>query len=180
MVNYQQKVVHLDEGMRLGQVELVSEEECDSLEDMTSGSEDGNMGSGSGESQGGSIANQGDEAIVSDGARIGEAEAGGCVAVVSGDVIAKKQRLRESVKWPQQLEQLQQLVEEYHEVFALAEDEMGCTDVVKHKIDTGDHPPIKQYPRRTPFVQRAKIASMITDMEKKGIVKLSVSPSQCT
>ena len=75
-----------------------------------------------------------------------------------------------------QLEQLQQLVEEYHEVFALAEDEMGCTDVVKHKIDTGDHPPIKQYPRRTPFVQRAKIASMITDMEKKGIVKPSVSP----
>jgi len=73
---------------------------------------------------------------------MGEAEAGGCVAVVSGDVIAKKQRLRESVKWPQQLEQhqleqLQQLVEEYHEVFALAEYEMGCTGVVKHKIDTG-------------------------------------------
>jgi len=52
----------------------------------------------------------------------------------------------------------------------LAEDEMGCTGVVKHKIDTGDYPPIKQYPRRTPFVQCAKIASMITDMEKKGIV----------
>jgi len=58
-----------------------------------------------------SSVNQGDEAIVSDGARIVEAEPGGRVAVVSGDVIAKKQRLRESVKWPQQLEQLQQLVE---------------------------------------------------------------------
>ena len=39
--------------------------------------------------------------------------------------------------------ELQQVVEEYHDVFVLAEDEMGCTDVVKHKIDTGDHPLIK-------------------------------------
>lgn len=52
----------------------------------------------------------------------------------------------------------------------------SCTDVVKHKIDTGDHPPIRQYPRRTPFVQRTKIAYMISDMEKKGIVKPSISP----
>ena len=66
----------MDEGTRLGQVELVSEEECDSLEDVTSGSEDGNMGSCSGQSQGGSSVNRGDEAIVSDGAQRGEAEAG--------------------------------------------------------------------------------------------------------
>ena len=61
------------------------------------------------------------------------------------------------------------------DVFALTDDELDCTDVVTHKIDTGDHPPIKQYPRRTPFVQRAKITAMVADMEKKGIVKSSTS-----
>ena len=47
--------------------------------------------------------------------------------------------------------------------------------MVKLKIETADHAPIKQYPRRTPFVKRATIAAMISDMEKKGIVPPSVS-----
>ena len=74
-----------------------------------------------------------------------------------------------------ELNELKQLVMNFDDVFALTDDELGCTDVVTHKIDTGDHPPIKQYPRRTPFVQRAKIASMVADMEKKSIVKPSTS-----
>ena len=104
-----------------------------------------------------------------------------CVAAVSGDVGDRKAFLRESVKWPEgleedQLAQLKQLVVDFDEVFALTDDDMGCTEVVKHKIDTGDHPAIKQYPRRTPFVRRTTIASMITEMEKKGVVKPSISP----
>ena len=57
-------------------------------------------------------------------------------------------------------------------MFAL---EDGCTGMVTHKIETGDHPPIKQYPRRIPFIQRAKIASMIADMQKQGVVEPSFS-----
>ena len=34
------------------------------------------------------------------------------------------------------------------DVFALDESELGCTDLVKHEIDTGDNPPIKQHFRR--------------------------------
>ena len=66
------------------------------------------------------------------------------------------------MEWPEdleedQLEQLKQLVGEFDDIFALDGDDLGCTDVVKHKIDTGDSPPIKQYPRRTPFVQRPRL-----------------------
>ena len=38
-----------------------------------------------------------------------------------------------------QFEQLKKLLEENHDVFSL-EGELGCTDIVQHVIDTGDHP----------------------------------------
>ena len=43
------------------------------------------------------------------------------------------------------------------DVFAVDDGELGHTTVVKHSINTGDHPPIKQNFRRTPFVHREKI-----------------------
>ena len=64
----------------------------------------------------------------------------------------------------------------YEDVFVLSGEDLCCTILAEHRIDTGDHAPIKQYPRRTPFVQRAKIASLISDMEKKGVISPSVSP----
>ena len=72
--------------------------------------------------------------------------------------VVRSEQLLESMEWPEdlELEQLKQLVGEFDDIFALDGDDLGCTDVVKHKVDTGDSPPIKQYPRRTPFVQRAK------------------------
>ena len=103
------------------------------------------------------------------------------VAVVHSDTASRKQTLLEAVKWsssvtPAELAKLKTVVADYNDVFALSDEDLGCTDVVKHKIDTADHVPIKQYPRRTPFAQRAKIAAMIADMERKGVVSPSVSP----
>jgi len=40
-----------------------------------------------------------------------------------------------------QSQELVALVREYSDVFALDDSELGCTDLVKHSIDTGDHPP---------------------------------------
>ena len=103
------------------------------------------------------------------------------VAVVDADVGSRKQNLVETVKWPScltanELARLKQVVAQFDDVFALAEEDLGCTALDQHKIDTADHPPIKQYPRRTPFAQRAKIAAMISDMEAKGVVSPSISP----
>ena len=62
------------------------------------------------------------------------------------------------------------------DVFALDDSELGCTDLVQHKIDCGDHPPIKQHFRRVPFVYREKISSMIDLMLSQGIIRPSTSP----
>ena len=61
-------------------------------------------------------------------------------------------------------------------MFELNDAELGCTDLVQHMIETGSHPPIKQQPYRTPFVQREKIGEMIDDMTERDIVKPSTSP----
>ena len=49
---------------------------------------------------------------------------------------------------PEESEALKQLIAEYDDVFALTDVELGCTDRVTHKIDTGEHAPIKQHPKR--------------------------------
>ena len=51
---------------------------------------------------------------------------------------------------------LQVMLEEFHNIFALDSTELGCTKLVQHAIDTGDHPPIRQLPHRTPFALRGK------------------------
>jgi len=71
---------------------------------------------------------------------------------------------------------LRDLVGAYSDVFALNDSELGCTDIVQHVIETGDHPPIKQQPYRTPVVYRDKIAQMVTDMRKQDVIRPSVSP----
>ena len=63
-----------------------------------------------------------------------------------------------------QVEQLEDLLLNSVDVFALNDSELGRTSLVKHSIDTGDHPPIKQQPCRTPFVQREKISKLIDEM----------------
>ena len=61
------------------------------------------------------------------------------------------------------------------DVFALDGSELGYTDIVKHSIDTGDHSPIKQNPRCTPFVHRDKISQLVNDMLKQQVVQPSTS-----
>ena len=62
------------------------------------------------------------------------------------------------------------------DVFALDDNELGCTSVASHQIDTGDHHPIKLMPYRTPIIYRDKIAHMVKEMEERGIVRPSSSP----
>ena len=77
---------------------------------------------------------------------------------------------------PVELEKLKEVLAESTDVFALDDSELGCTSLVQHSIDTRDHHPVKQQPYRTPVVCREKIESMVSDMQKQGIVKPSHSP----
>ena len=91
------------------------------------------------------------------------------------------ERLQRVLDFPDQLnsceaEKLKGLLRKSTDVFALDDNELGCTDVVCHTIDTGDNPPVKQPPYRAPMIYREKIAEMVTEMQERGIVQPSTSP----
>ena len=73
-------------------------------------------------------------------------------------------------------EEVYQVISEFADVFALTQAELGHMEQVQYIIDTGDHPPIKQLPYRTPFALRKLTEEMIAKMLEQGIVKPSSSP----
>ena len=73
-------------------------------------------------------------------------------------------------------QQLSALITEFADVFAFEDSELGCATAVKHSIDTGGHPPIKQQPYRSPVIYREKISQMIDKMRADGIIQPSHSP----
>ena len=76
----------------------------------------------------------------------------------------------------EQLIQLEQLIRQNADVFALTESELGHTNIVEHHMDTGNHSPAKQPFRRTPFIHQDTIAGMVKSMEKQGVIRPSTSP----
>ena len=73
-------------------------------------------------------------------------------------------------------EQLQNLVLEFADIFALDESELSSTDLVTHVIDTGDTVPVKQHPRRIPFALRDRVDQLVKEMLDQGVVTPSKSP----
>ena len=70
---------------------------------------------------------------------------------------------------------LQNLVNEYRDIFATSAYDLGCTNLIRHHIDTGDHAPIRQRPYRVPESQKARIESCIQDMLDQGVIRPSQS-----
>ena len=60
-------------------------------------------------------------------------------------------------------------------IISLNTAEVGKTELMSHRIDTGDHPPIRQ-PLRTGFSLRMRINEIIKEMLDMGIIKQSSSP----
>ena len=50
------------------------------------------------------------------------------------------------------------------------------TTVTDHKIDTGDSPPIRQYPRRLPYQFRGEVDKQVTEMLSQNVIQRSTSP----
>ena len=70
--------------------------------------------------------------------------------------------------------QLQSLLSEYRDIFALTPEELGRTGLVKHRIDTGDHPPLRQRPYRVAEHQRGIVEEHITDILNRGIIQPTI------
>ena len=75
-----------------------------------------------------------------------------------------------------QQDQLNTLLLEFSDIFANSPEELGRTNVVYHKIDTGNALPIKQRPYRIPFSQKAVIDRHIENMLKLDVIEPSYSP----
>ena len=68
------------------------------------------------------------------------------------------------------------LLIQYQDIFSTGDNDIGRTDIVKHKINTGDTKPIKQYPRRLPIHQRKEADEQISQMLNRGVIEKSNSP----
>ena len=68
------------------------------------------------------------------------------------------------------------LVSKFADIFALCSSELGQTTVVEHHIDTGDHRPVRQPPRRVPFALRETVAKLVEEMLDQGVIVPSSSP----
>ena len=73
-------------------------------------------------------------------------------------------------------DQLRQLLNKYSATLSKSELDLGSTDLVVHRIDTGDHPPIRQPMRRYPPVHHDEIDRQITAMLEQGVISPAQSP----
>ena len=71
---------------------------------------------------------------------------------------------------------LASLLDEFTDIFSSGPSDLGRTGIVQHRIDTGDHPPIKQAPRRIPMHQQGTVRQHVDDMLQHGVVQPSTSP----
>ena len=68
------------------------------------------------------------------------------------------------------------LLWDYRHCFEGGEFGLGQTSLVKHKINTGDHPPIKVPPRRLGWAQNRALSEEVDKMMAKGVIEPSDSP----
>ena len=71
---------------------------------------------------------------------------------------------------------LEEVLLEFLEAFARTDEDLGGTDAVQHRIDTGNAPPVRQPPRRIPVHLREEVDKMISDMLDKDVIRPSKSP----
>ena len=72
--------------------------------------------------------------------------------------------------------QLQNLINEYRDIFALSPQDLGRTNWVQHTINTQGAPPIRMRPYRVPEAQKERIENCIDEMLEQGIIRPSASP----
>lgn len=68
---------------------------------------------------------------------------------------------------------LRSLLASYSDVFAIDSSNLGTTELMTHSINTGEHRPVRQPVRYTPFAFRTKVDQ---EMLEQGVLEPSGSP----
>ena len=67
------------------------------------------------------------------------------------------------------------LLAKYHDIFALEDGEMGCSEAAKHKIEVTDPKPLKQRLRNIPSGLLEEVKDHLDHMLDVGVIKPSKS-----
>ena len=66
---------------------------------------------------------------------------------------------------------LKQLLYKYSDVFSRDEFDLGCTEVVTHRIDTGDNRSFRQPLRQQARAHLPELEKLLTEMQKQGVIE---------
>ncbi|GBM85757.1 hypothetical protein AVEN_232247-1 [Araneus ventricosus] len=100
-----------------------------------------------------------------------------CEPVV--DIVARPQGFSESLRLPSILENLEglneeqrtavkELLQEFQNLFSTSDSDVGRCNMTHHRINTGNHPPIKQYPRRLPLAKKEEAERLVKEMVREN------------
>ncbi|GBM66543.1 Retrovirus-related Pol polyprotein from transposon 297 [Araneus ventricosus] len=108
-----------------------------------------------------------------------------CEPVV--DIVVRPQEFSGEQHLPSSLENLEildegqrtavrKLLKEFQNLFSTCDADVGRCNMTQHRINTGDHPPIKQYPRRLPLARKEEVDNLVKEMVDNGIIEESSGP----
>ncbi|GBM66823.1 hypothetical protein AVEN_153738-1 [Araneus ventricosus] len=108
-----------------------------------------------------------------------------CEPVV--DIVARPQEFSGAQHLPSILENLEilnekqrrevrKLLKEFQDLFSTCDVDVGRCNMTQHRIKTGDHPPIKQYPRRLPLARKEEAERLVNEIVENGIIEESSGP----
>jgi hypothetical protein len=72
--------------------------------------------------------------------------------------------------------QVEQLLFKYQHIFSKSKSDLGNTDLIKHKINTGLAPPIKQQYRRLPQKVQEEVIKEVDRLYDAGLIEKSHGP----
>ena len=107
---------------------------------------------------------------------------GGPKKVMQNSLLRKEQKscsktleLSGLKSWMEENKKTVDFLAEYHDIFALEDGEMGCTEAAKHKIEVTDSKPFKERPRNIPSSLLEEVKEYLDHMLNVGVIKPSKS-----
>ena len=91
-------------------------------------------------------------------------------------ILIKKLELSGFESWMEEnKERVLNLLAKYHDIFALKDGEMGCTEATEHKIEVTDSKSFKERPRNIPSSLLEEVKAHLDHMLDVGVIKPSKS-----